>query len=401
MKPSIILAIILVLGLMVGLDILSYKAINLRFTQIFSKSIIAKLLFFSTTALIIILLIFAMYKGFTEPNNIYLPNYFYTVFGVFVLLALPKLALSVFYLLDQLMLVLIKKQLYINTIGMVLSGGLFLLVLHGLTINKDNFQVRKQNIASNKIPKAFNGFKIIQISDLHIGSFHGNAESIEKLVKLINQEAADLIVFTGDMVSNQAGELDEFKPILKKLKAKYGKYSILGNHDYGEYVRWESPEASKKNMENLIQGHKDIDFVLLDNKQALIEVEGEKIQLLGVENWGLPPFPQYGDLDQTTSRAQPELFTILLSHDPSHWRAEVIKKSFIDLTLAGHTHAMQFGFELGSWQWSPVSLKYKEWGGLYKEQNQWLYVNRGTGFLGLPGRVGIRPEVTLINLSSI
>jgi hypothetical protein len=396
---KILFFIILTLALIVGLDILSYKAINLRFNQIFSRSIIAKSLFFFTTALALSILIYGIIRSAMDPSNIFVANYFYTFFGVFVLFALPKFGISVFYLLDQVVFLLIKKQHYINTFGLVISGISFFWVLHGLSINKDNFQVRTEQFASNKIPQSFNGFKIIQISDLHIGSFHKNPKSIQKLVKEINEQKPDLIVFTGDLVSNYAAEVDEFTTILKQLKAKHGKYSIMGNHDYGEYVRWKSEAEAQQNIQNLKQKHADIDFSLLDNKNTTIHIEGESIQLIGVENWGLPPFPQYGNLSKSSSNIDKTKFTILLSHDPSHWRAEVINYPFIDLTLSGHTHAMQLGFELGSWQWSPVAWKYKEWGGLYKEQNQYLYVNRGTGFIGLPGRIGIRPEITSIILS--
>lgn len=396
---KILFFIILTLAIIVGLDMLSYKAINLRFNQIFTRSIVAKSLFFFTTALALSLLVYGIIRAAMDPSNIFVANYFYTFFGIFVLFALPKLGISIFYLLDQIVFLVIKKQHYINSFGLIVSGISFFWVLHGLTLNKDNFQVRTEQFASLKIPPAFEGFKIIQISDLHIGSFHNHPKSIQKLVEEINEQKPDLIVFTGDLVSNYAGEVDEFIPILSQLSAQYGKYSIMGNHDYGEYVRWKSKAEAQQNIENLKLKHAKIGFSLLDNKNANINISNASIQLIGVENWGLPPFPQYGNLKKSIEDIDQNLFTILLSHDPSHWRAEVLNYPFIDLTLSGHTHAMQLGFELGSWQWSPVAWKYKEWGGLYKEQNQYLYVNRGTGFIGLPGRIGIRPEITSIILS--
>lgn len=393
--------IIIVLNIIIILiDFLSYRAINESFNQILSKHILSKIVFFIPTILTLGFLAYAIIKTAMGGENIYTANLFYTVFGLFVLFFLPKLNLSIFYLLDSFVFFLAKKHLFINTIGLSVSVILFLFVAHGLSINRDNFQVRTQELTSTKIPSSFNGSKIIQISDLHIGSFHDRPQSIEKMVETINKENADIIVFTGDMVSNYAKELDEFVPVLQKLKANYGKFSILGNHDYGEYVSWKSKEEEHENLEHLKKMHQAAGFTLLNNENRNIEINGDAIQLVGIENWGLPPFPQYGKLAESIENIDENIFTILLSHDPSHWRAEVLNHSFIDLTLSGHTHAMQFGFEIGSWQWSPVSFKYKEWGGLYQDKNQYLYVNRGTGYIGLPGRVGIRPEITKIVLNS-
>ncbi len=395
-----ILTILIIIFLFISvIDIFSYRSINLAFNQIFTKNIYARLIFFSITLSTVILFVIALIKA-NSSGNIFAMNYLYPVIGIIVLFYLPKINISIFYGLDSLSFLIIKKHLFLNYIGISISALTFLLVAHGIFINKTNFQVRKQIISSSKIPTAFNNLKIIQISDLHIGSFHNDVESIDKLVQQINKENADLILFTGDMVSNYAGEMDEFMPTLKKLKAKYGKYSILGNHDYGEYVNWKSKEEEEINLRFLIQKHQEIGFNLLNNENITITIEGQSIQLIGVENWGLPPFPQFGNLEQSSQHLDRNKFTVLLSHDPSHWRAQVLNYPFIDLTLSGHTHAMQFGFEFGSWQWSPVSLKYPEWGGLYQKGKQMLYVNRGTGFIGFPGRIGIRPEITELILKS-
>ena len=238
----------------------------------------------------------------------------------------------------------------------------------------------------------------MHISDWHIGSYYGKPERIQEAVNRINSLNPDLLVFTGDLVNNVSSEVDEFLPILKNLKAKYGVYSILGNHDYGDYVRWENEEERETNLERLKNIEKEAGFRLLTNESEEIIIDDEKIALIGIENWGLPPFPQHGDLLKAMQHTDSIPFKILLSHDPSHWDAEVKNKTDIDLTLSGHTHGMQFGFILKNLKWSPVKLKYPRWAGLYNHSKQKLYVNVGIGFIGFPGRVGIRPEIAVINL---
>lgn len=392
-----IIIILLISGLIGLLDFLSFRAINTAFEQVLSKQLWAKALFFSSTGLFLLFLALAFFKALSHPS-IFTANDFYIAFGLFVLFFLPKLHLSIFYSLDSLLFVLFKKQLFINYFGVALSVVSLLFVAHGIFINKTNYQVRDQIISSNKLNSNTEPLSIIQISDMHIGSFHNNLEAIQKMVNQVNAEKPDLIVFTGDMVSNYAEEMDEFIPILKQLSAKYGKYAILGNHDYGEYVQWKSETEELANLENLKAKHQAIGFTLLNNKNTRLNIKGQTLQLIGVENWGLPPFPQYGKLAESSENLDPSIYTILLSHDPSHWRAQVLDQKFIDLTLSGHTHAMQFGIEIGSWQFSPVAFKYKEWGGLYEQDQQALYVNRGTGYIGFPGRMGIRPEITKLIL---
>jgi predicted MPP superfamily phosphohydrolase len=206
------------------------------------------------------------------------------------------------------------------------------------------------------------------------------------------------ILFTGDMVNNIASEVKGFIPMLQKLEARQGKFSILGNHDYGEYYQWTSKEQLRQNMEDLYAHHKEIGFRLLRNESVKLQKDGEEIALIGVENWGLPPFPQYGDLTKSFEPVKDSPFKILMSHDPSHWDAEVIKNTNIDLTLSGHTHGMQFAIRIPGWRWSPVKMKYPRWGGLYTEGKQHLYVNIGIGYIAFPGRVGTPPEITVIEL---
>ena len=214
----------------------------------------------------------------------------------------------------------------------------------------------------------------------------------------MNQQEADIIVFTGDIVNSKANELNDWLEILSELNAKHGKFSILGNHDYGEYFQWNTPEEKIANLEQLKTYHKEMGFRLMLNENQIFEREGEKIALLGVENWGKKPFPQYGKLNLAMENTQDIPFKVLLSHDPSHWDEEVLDKTDIDLTLSGHTHGMQLAINVGGYSWSPVSMRYPRWKGLYTEKNQHLYVNIGLGYIAFPGRVGTDPEITVIEL---
>jgi len=213
---------------------------------------------------------------------------------------------------------------------------------------------------------------------------------------MINHLEPDFIFFTGDLVNNCSWELDNWDSVLKKLTAKKGKYAVLGNHDYGDYKKWESEDLKIRNFEEIKHFYKKIDFILLLNNADIIDEDGAKIGIVGVENWGNPPFKQYGDLNKSLKNVTNIPFKILLSHDPSHWSKEVIEKTDITLTLSGHTHGMQAGINLKNKKWSPIKYKYKHWAGLYENNDQYLYVNRGLGWLGFPGRLGMRPEITLI-----
>jgi predicted MPP superfamily phosphohydrolase len=248
------------------------------------------------------------------------------------------------------------------------------------------------------LPSSFDGVRLLQFSDFHIGSFLNNPQKVEQAIQFINQQTADLILFTGDFVNNVSSEIDDFVQMLKQLKAPLGKFSILGNHDYGDYYPWNSYAERKHNLERLIRIQEEMGFKMLLNDSLKIKHGNDEIELVGVENWGLPPFPQYGDLEKALEKTEPDSFKILLSHDPTHWDEQVLEKTAIDLTLSGHTHGAQFGIEIPGWRWSPVSIRYKHWGGLYREGQQILNVNTGIGFIGYPGRVGMPPEITLIEL---
>ncbi len=266
--------------------------------------------------------------------------------------------------------------------------------MHGRYHYKENHvELKYENL-----PEKFDGFRIVHISDWHIGSFYGKPERIEEAVERINRTNPDIILFTGDLVNNLASEVEEFIPALKKLNAKYGVYSVLGNHDYGEYVSWADKAEAEANLTRLKELQKQVGFTLLNNTSTFIEIEGDKIGLIGVENWGIPPFPQYGNLDKAYENVKDAGFKVLMSHDPSHWEEEVKQKKNIDLTLSGHTHGMQFGINFKKLKWSPVKFKYPRWAGLYTEGKQDLFVSVGIGYIAFPGRVGMRPEIAILEL---
>ena len=293
----------------------------------------------------------------------------------------------------------ISRSDFLVRSGLVVAALPFVGLIYGMVKGAYDYQVKNIKLNLANLPKAFHGYKIIQISDLHVGSFV-STEPLEEAVRIINEQNADIILFTGDLVNNRSDELNMHKAALSKLKAKHGVFSTLGNHDYGDYVQWDSDELKRENLATLIAGHKEMGWNILMDEHHHIEKDGEKITLIGVQNYSMHlRFPKYGSLPKATENIQYSDFNILLSHDPSHWRGEIIKDfPKIDLTLAGHTHGFQFGVDLPNFKWSPVQYIYKEWAGLYTEGKQHLYVNRGLGFLGYPGRVGILPEITVLEL---
>ena len=291
-----------------------------------------------------------------------------------------------------------KSMILIPIIGLF-SGFLpFFVILNGVFRSLYRFKVYHIKIKPDDLPTPFEGLRIVHISDIHLGSFNSRHHILDRAVTIINQLKPDFIFFTGDLVNNNAWELRGWQTVLKKLNAKIGKYAILGNHDYGDYSDWKNTKAKQSNFESIKYFYKKINFKLLLNEAVVIEKEGEKIAILGVENWGKPPFKQYGDLQKALKDVSEIPFKILLSHDPSHWNEEVTEKTTIALTLSGHTHGMQAGINIKSKNWSPIQYKYKQWAGLYQHLNQYLYVNRGLGWMGFPGRLGMRPEITLIEL---
>lgn len=291
------------------------------------------------------------------------------------------------------------RRKFISQVALGLAAIPFASILYGMYKGKYNFKVLKYTLYFEDLPTAFDGYQLTQISDVHSGSFD-NIEKVEYAIDLINEQQSDIILFTGDMVNNKATELAPYVPIFSKLKAKDGLYSILGNHDYGDYISWNSPQEKTKNLEDLKRLQKNIGFDMLLNENRFIEKNGERIALIGVENWGKGGFKKAGDLKKAASLVDKNDFKILLSHDPSHWDAQVVNDEYhYHLTLSGHTHGMQFGIEIPGWfKWSPVKWRYKRWAGIYQELGQYININRGFGYLAFPGRVGIWPEITVIEL---
>jgi uncharacterized protein len=271
--------------------------------------------------------------------------------------------------------------------------------IYGVVKGAYRFKVHHVKIPSPNLPEAFNGFKIIQISDIHTGSFT-DTSALDKAFDIIMAQGADMILFTGDLVNNTTAETKGFEEVFKKLKAPFGVYSVLGNHDYGDYAQWSSQTEKHKNFEYMKAVHRNAGWRLLMNEHVALEKDGAQIALLGVENWGGNlHFKKYGKLDQAHSGTEHYPFRILMSHDPSHWEQQVRKEyQNVDLTLSGHTHGMQLGIEIPGFRWSPVKYLYKHWAGLYSDGQQYLYVNRGLGFLGYPGRLGIWPEISVLEL---
>lgn len=310
----------------------------------------------------------------------------------------------------------ITRSVFLSWAGIGLGSMLFGSLMFGFR-NKYRYRVETARLRFPELPESFSGLRIVHISDIHAGSFHDEAAVI-KGVEMIMEQKPDLILFTGDLVNDKATEMDNWVSVFSKLKAPMGVYSTLGNHDYGDYVAWpdrdekhKKKEAAagarlmtplqKANLEALKTLQAEMGWKLLMNEHVELERNGEKIALLGIENWGAKGnFPKYGKMELAHPGTAGIPFKILMSHDPSHWDAQV-KTEYpdINLMLSGHTHGMQFGVELPGFQWSPVQFMYKQWGGLYGEGSQRLYVNRGFGFIGYPGRVGIMPEITVLELS--
>ena len=334
------------------------------------------------------------------------------VTSVFLIFILPKLFVLFFLLAEDFFRILRyglssftpevnhfpERRKFLSLIGLGSAAILGVLFIDGIIFGKYRHRIRRVKLKIAGLPASFKGYKIIQISDVHSGSFF-HPEKLQKAINLMNEQNADIVLFTGDMVNNYAEEFKPFVPLFSTIQSKDGKFSILGNHDYGDYGDWKSPAEKAQNIPNLIALQKEAGFEMLRNEHRIIERNGEKLYILGVENWGEKPFPQYGDLDKAADGVPANAAKILMSHDPTHFD-EIVKKhpSNVQLTLSGHTHGMQFGLDLKNVRWSPVQFRYKKWADLYESEGKNLYVNRGFGVIAYPGRVGMDPEITLIEL---
>lgn len=292
----------------------------------------------------------------------------------------------------------ISRSEFLTKAALAATAIPFGAMTYGIISGAHDYRVRKVTVSLPNLPKSFDGMRIGQVSDIHSGSFW-NKTAVKGGVEMMLKEKPDLIFFTGDLVNDRADEVKDYVPVFEKLKAPLGVYSITGNHDYGDYTAWSSQEAKKDNFRDLVKAHREMGFNILMNENRIIEQGGEKIAILGVENWGAGRFSKHGKIDAAHRGTEDAQVKLLLSHDPSHWDAQ-IRPSFpdIDMMFAGHTHGFQFGVEIGNFKWSPSQYVYKQWAGLYNEGKQYLYVNRGFGYLGYPGRLGMPPELTIIEL---
>jgi predicted MPP superfamily phosphohydrolase len=290
------------------------------------------------------------------------------------------------------------RRVWVSELALGISAVLFLVVLFGITRGRHFYRLRRETLWFPDLPEAFDGFTITQITDVHSGSFT-NAAGVQKGLDLVNDQQSDVILFTGDLVNNRASEMDQWIPAFAGLNAPMGKFSILGNHDYGDYIQWENAEAKLENLNRLKQVHSEIGFRLLLDEAVTLKKDDQSIALIGVENWGKGGFHKYGDLKKATAQVNGDAFRVLMAHDPSHWEGVTLQhEPPIHLTLSGHTHGMQFGIDFLGFKWSPIQYVYKQWAGLYQDAGRYLYVNRGFGFLGLKGRIGMWPEVAVITL---
>lgn len=317
--------------------------------------------------------------------SIYIPKYIYLIF-----LGIANLPCIFRY----------KRIKAISSLGLVLSLLLFVFIWWSALVTRNSVKVNEIAVSFSELPRQFDGYRIVQISDMHVGSFGKDTTFISKVVNTVNNLHPDLILFTGDIANRETPELIPYVNTLSQLKAKDGVISVLGNHDYGDYKKWSSDAAKAENLRLMRDLQKEMGWTLLDNDYRLIFNDVDSIAVVGVENWGEPPFSRYGDLAKAYPNLNDSVFKILLTHNPSHWNAEVIPNTNINLSLSGHTHAMQILIESGDFKFSPAKWKYPQWGGLYDNNGQKLYVNIGLGEVGIPARFGASPEVTLITLKT-
>ncbi|WP_293884562.1 MULTISPECIES: metallophosphoesterase [unclassified Sphingobacterium] len=319
----------------------------------------------------------------------------------FLIVFIPKLIAIPFLLLEDLTRIFRSyppRSVLLSEIVLLCAVLMLLIIFFGLTRGRYFYRVREEIVSFPDLPEAFNGFKITQLSDIHSGSL-SDMKRVRKGIELANAQNSDLVLFTGDLVNNRASEMEPWVSEFNRLQAPFGKFSVLGNHDYGDYVQWDSVESKISNLNRLKEIHHEMGFKLLLNESIAIEKQGDRISLIGVENWGKGGFHQYGDLAKATIGLNKDTFKILMSHDPSHWdHVTLAHDQHVHLTLAGHTHGMQFGIELFGFKWSPIQYFYKQWAGLYQKHGKYLYVNRGFGFHGLRGRIGVWPEITVVTL---
>ena len=406
MRLTTVFIILLIFGL---IDVYVYKGFS-GIAQLYAPShkVLITILYWLFSLSCLGLLIY----GVANRGNFKSMNTLTLIIGVFITFLLPKIVFVIFHAVDDIYNLAgfavnyvvretdYTRRNFISQIGLMASGLMFGSMIYGVLWGKFNFRVLREKIASARIPLSFDGVKIVQISDAHLGSFGDSYQPIEKAVEMINDLEPNYVFFTGDMVNNHADEAHSWVDIFKKIQAKEGKYSIFGNHDYADYGNFTLQER-KDSVDHLKEIHRSMGFLLLEDENIELRRGNETITLIGVHNWG-KGFHQVGDLKKALIGIDHDSFQILLSHDPTHFEEQVKNKTSIDLTLSGHTHGMQMGIEIPSLniKWSPVKFRYPRWAGMYQESGQKLYINRGFGVLAYPGRVGMSPEITLFTLKS-
>ena len=403
MRPVIIFAFFVLF--MLAMDLYALRGIQQLFSPGRNGNLLFYYIYWSTSLLMFVALIFAgsRFQQLRDPSRFF---GIMLIMGIFLMLYIPKLFFNLTQLLGDLSVFITSLfrtspgslKLWFLIPGAVVALLIFVSFGMGMVRGRTHVKVFEESIHIPSLPEEFKGIRIVQISDIHLAGFYNHPAYIRRVVDMVNRLEPDLICFTGDMVHNFSEEVDPFVNILNQLEAPLGKYAILGNHDCGAYFNWKSMEEEAANLERVKSQIRASGFDLLLNENRTISLNGSSLSIIGVENWGKPPFPQLGDLEHALRGVNPDHVKILLSHDPSHWDLMVKDKQDIALTLSGHTHGMQFGIEIGDFRWSPSRWTYKHWAGHYMENGQHLYVNRGLGYTGFPGRVGIRPEITLLTL---
>ena len=391
-------------GLIFAVDLLAFYGLQSVMQLVKSEGIkiLINILFWSfTVGLILSILILKI--RIDDINPIRKQAWIASFYGLAVLSFIPKLIfvfiISIGYFAHA---VFPQTQLVQSLPWVGLAAGFlpFFVILYGIFKTLYRFKVYHHSWKFKNLPQAFNGIRIVQLSDIHLGSFNYRYHILDRAVLKINHLNPDFIFITGDIINNFSWELKGWEPVFKKLNAKKAKIAVLGNHDYGDYSKWNTIEQKQANFEALKSFYKEVGVNLLLNQSLSITQNNETIALIGIENWGKYPFKNYARLEQALQPVNNIPFKILLSHDPTHWEKEIVKKTDIALMLSGHTHGMQAAFQFRNLKWSPIKYKYKHWAGKYQKGEQLLYVNRGLGWLGFPGRIGVRPEITCIELTA-
>lgn len=379
-----------------------------------TTQVVIKILYWFLTALIVLCTVL-LFAGFISRANLFWRS---VLFSAIAINYFPKVIFFLFVLFDDLVRGVhwvvdyfkskssdpalkigegITRSDFILRTGAAVASIPAALSVYGIVTGAHDYRIRRHKVVLPNLPKEFDGIKIAQLSDIHSGSFW-NKRAVIGGVEMLNAEKPDVVFFTGDLVNDKAEEVKDYVPIFSKIKSDLGVYSSLGNHDYGDYAHWNSVQEKQANLNTLCKAHHEMGWDLLRNEHRIIKVGGETIDLIGVENWGAKGnFSRYGNLSKAMNYPSESTVKLLLSHDPSHWDAQV-RDTDIDIMFAGHTHGMQFGVEVAGFQWSPVQYMYDQWAGLYEKGNHKLYVNRGFGYIGLPGRIGIPPEITIMEL---